>query len=280
MNRLLGILLALGLGLAAQRILTGPEPGIPRDALILFILAGILFVWNAQRPQPLRTAESWQNRPWTRRGQLLTLAGALAGLAALAFLWFSGLNSLPGLLLWPIAALLFLAGTFLEQKAQSNGRENGSEEDRINGLEDGQLTAHRSPFTAHRSPFTAHRSPLTDHWPLLILLAILAVAVFMRFYQLDVYPNGCQSDECNNGLDALKWLSGAPYTPYAETNEGQATLFTYLIAGSFKLFGVGVTQMRAASTTCPMASRRALNSTMRPTGSMAPVRSLGPARSA
>ena len=66
----------------------------------------------------------------------------------------------------------------------------------------------------------------------------------MRFHQLDLYPNGCQSDECNNGLDALKWLSGVPYQPYAETNEGQATLFTYLIALGFKLFGVGVPQMR------------------------------------
>ena len=66
----------------------------------------------------------------------------------------------------------------------------------------------------------------------------------MRFYQLDIYPNGCQSDECNNGLDALKWLGGAPYTAYAETNEGQATLFTYVIAGAFQLFGVGVMQMR------------------------------------
>ena len=54
MNRLLGLFLALGLGLWAQRMLTGPKPGFSRDALILFILAGILFVWNAQAPKLLR----------------------------------------------------------------------------------------------------------------------------------------------------------------------------------------------------------------------------------
>ncbi|MEI2691806.1 MAG: glycosyltransferase family 39 protein [Anaerolineae bacterium] len=69
----------------------------------------------------------------------------------------------------------------------------------------------------------------------------------MRFSELGTFPNGCQSDECNNGLDALKWLAGARYMPYAETNEGQATLFTHLIALSFRLFGVGVTQMRVVS---------------------------------
>ena len=44
MNRLVGLFIALGLGLWAQRILTGPQPGIARDALLLFILAGVIFV--------------------------------------------------------------------------------------------------------------------------------------------------------------------------------------------------------------------------------------------
>ena len=98
-----------------------------------------------------------------------------------------------------------------------------------------------------RSPTTVHRSLFTAHWDLLLLALILAVSAFVRFNQIDVFPNGCQSDECNNGLDALKWLGGAGYLPFAETNEGQATLFTYLIALSFQLFGVGVTQMRVVS---------------------------------
>ena len=73
------------------------------------------------------------------------------------------------------------------------------------------------------------------------------MALFLRVYQINTFPNGCQSDECNNGMDALKWLNGRLYTPYAETNEGQATLFTYLIAFMFKLAGVGITQMRLVS---------------------------------
>ena len=102
------------------------------------------------------------------------------------------------------------------------------------------------------TPALPGASRLLRRWDLWVLLAILVVAAAVRFYQLDIHPNGCQSDECNNGLDALKWLGGAPYTPYAETNEGQATLFTYLIARSFQLFGMGVTQMRfvAAGAGC------------------------------
>lgn len=222
MNRLVGLFIALVLGIVGQRILTGPQPGIARDALLLFIAAGVVFVWNALPPQPLRQASQWRARPWPRRGRLLSLAGLALGLASLVLLW-RDLQSLPGLLLWPGAVALFVAGTVLEERGPEGQRSD------------------------HRSPVTDRRSLLTAHWDLLLLALILLVSAFVRFYQLDVFPNGCQSDECNNGLDALRWLGGAPYTPYAETNEGQATLFTYLIALSFQLFGVGVAQMRVVS---------------------------------
>ena len=105
----------------------------------------------------------------------------------------------------------------------------------------------QSPVPTPHPPRSTPSAFLTDHWDILILVAILLVSVVVRFYQLDTFPNGCQSDECNNGLDALRWLEGARYLPYAETNEGQATLFTYLIALSFKLLGVGVVQMRVVA---------------------------------
>lgn len=226
MNRLLGLFLSLAIAFWAQRILTGPRPGIARDALLLFILAGVIFVWNAFPPRPLRQAGQWLARPWPRRGRLLTLAGLAVGLASLALLWID-LGSLPGLLLWPAAAVLFMTGTALEARGG----------DAVSSADSAVQPPARSPF----------RAWLFAHWDLLLLALLLAVSAFVRFNQLDLFPNGCQSDECNNGLDALRWLAGARYMPYAETNEGQATLFTYLIALSFQLFGVGVTQMRAVS---------------------------------
>lgn len=252
MNRLLGLFAALGLGLWAQRILTGPQPGIARDALILFILAGVFFVWNARPPQALRRAGEWTARPWPRRGLLLSLAGLAVGLVSLVLLW-GNLQSLPGLLLWPVAVVLFVAGTVLEGRgAEGRGSEDQSSElrgqqEHASGSEVQEGSAAEGGEDAVRPPLTVHRSLLTAHWDLLLLAFILAISAFVRFNQLGVFPNGCQSDECNNGLDALKWLGGAGYLPYAETNEGQATLFTYLIALSFQLFGVGVTQMRVVS---------------------------------
>ncbi|MFN8495897.1 MAG: PA14 domain-containing protein [Caldilineaceae bacterium] len=84
-------------------------------------------------------------------------------------------------------------------------------------------------------------------WEVLLLLVILLGAFLVRWHQIDVYPNGMQSDESNNARDALKWLGGAPYTPYSEANEGQATLFTYLIALCFRWFGVSINSMRLAA---------------------------------
>ena len=244
-------------------MLTGPDPGLPRDALILFVVAGVIFVVSARPPRVLRAAGEAFAR-WQSRGRLITLAGLGIGLVALALLWLD-LGSIPGLLLWPVATVLFVAGAFLEEGSweRKEGRETGESrekeetdvEETVAGSAAVSSTAEtrqdepantddRSPTTDHRSRFTDYASRITQHWDLLLLAAILIFSAVVRFYHLNTFPNGCQSDECNNGLDALRWLEGARYLPYAETNEGQATLFTYLIALSFRFLGVGVAQMR------------------------------------
>lgn len=242
MTRLVGLFLALLLGLWAQRTLAGPQPGIPRDALILFLLAVAAFVGSACSPAPLRPRGASVRRPWTRLGRALAAAGLLSGSVSLFLLW-RDLQSLPGLLLWPVATALLLAGAWLEAEEPCLV---GGDQLPVTG-DQSTTTGDQAPIHRNRSPITDRRSLFTAHWDLLLLFLILLVAAWARFHQLDVYPNGCQSDECNNGLDALRWLGGAPYTPYAETNEGQATFFTYLIALSFRLFGVGVEQMRYVS---------------------------------
>ena len=215
--RLLQLLGAGALAVAAQLWLTDQPADQQWLAWVGFGLAAVLFVLVAGAPEPLRTPGAAVGQPWRRRGWLLSLAGLLVGAGAAWLLW-SDLSSTLGLLLWPVATLLFVAGAWLE-----------------------------APQGAGEKPAPPAAPSLLRRWELWALLAILVVAAAVRFYQLGVHPNGCQSDECNNGLDALKWLSGAPYMPYAETNEGQATLFTYLIALAFQIFGVGVAQMRFAA---------------------------------
>ncbi len=233
MNRLLALFGALLLAFYAQQIFTGADPGVPRDGLLLYVAAALLFIWSTARPAPLRVADRVLWRAWTRPGLALVVAGLAAAGASLLLLW-SDLQNLPGLLLWPLAAVLYLAGAFWEKRHPAPVEQP-----------DAKAPAVLAAQGATAGPRGGQW--LREHWDLLVLAAIVVVAIFVRFYQLEVFPNGCQSDECNNGLDALKWLAGAPYTPYAETNEGQATFFTYLIALSFQLFGVGVAQMRMVS---------------------------------
>jgi hypothetical protein len=43
---------------------------------------------------------------------------------------------------------------------------------------------------------------------------VMAIAVFMRVYRLDLIPSGLNHDVAWNGLYALRILRGEPYTPY------------------------------------------------------------------
>ncbi|NOZ71071.1 MAG: hypothetical protein GXP38_04030, partial [Chloroflexi bacterium] len=219
MTRLLYLIIALILALVAQHWLT--EGGIPRDALIFFVLGGGLFAWAAEAPP------SWPALPgrrrWQRWGLALAVAAVVVVLAVAFTRFWSGQYGGWGLWLWLLAVVAYMVGTWIEEPVESAATE---------------------PDKIGNSSLPSYLNP---RLVLILLLAILLIATAVRFYALDTYPNGCQSDECNNGLDALKWLSGAPYMPYAETNEGQATLFTYVIALFIKLFGQSVTSMRMVS---------------------------------
>jgi len=221
MKRLVLLIIALALGAWAQHIFH--EKGILRDAYILFVLASVLFVYAARPPAawlPLPKRRAWPRPAW--------IAALVAvGMALVAtFLFWQDMTTKAGFWLWLLSIPVYLAAAFLEEPAEG---------------------ADAPPAPRQKTSWFGLWGPLDPRWELVLLLLILVVAAFVRFYKLDQIPFGCQSDEGNNGLDALKWLRGAPYTPYAETNEGQATLFTYLLAFSFKLFGVSVMHMRIVS---------------------------------
>jgi sugar lactone lactonase YvrE/4-amino-4-deoxy-L-arabinose transferase-like glycosyltransferase len=210
------ILLAFVLCLSNVALLRGQDS--PRVLnVLLFVLAGLLFALATRAPAP------WPDVPprsrWPGWALALMLVGvALAGVAIVLF-WRAGnsptqFTGLP-LVFWFLSIPVFLLGA-------------------------GEV----NPLTLIRLRTAGYRPSKSET---LLLLVILLLALVLRVYQIDTFPNGCQSDECNNGMDALHWLEGRPYTPYAETNEGQATFFTLLIALAFRLLGVGVTQMRLVS---------------------------------
>ncbi|MCO6451536.1 MAG: glycosyltransferase family 39 protein [Caldilineales bacterium] len=218
MSRLIYLLIALILALVGQRWLSGG--GITRDSAIVFLIAGVIFALASRRPSP------WPDIPLRRKWQyrgiaLAAIALVLTAIASTSF--WSGVYGGWAFWLWLVAIVLFVISLWLDLPSPDPKAEEQASRAWLDIVLDRRVAA-------------------------LLLLVIILLAAAVRFYALDVYPNGCQSDECNNGLDALKWLSGNyPYIPYAETNEGQATLFTYLIAGSISLFGQTVTSMRMVS---------------------------------
>lgn len=103
-----------------------------------------------------------------------------------------------------------------------------------------------------------------------LLLAILLLATFLRFWQLDTLPPGLYHDEAYNGLDALSLIRGAtfpifyegwelyaqdahatrPPTPtrfplFFEGNYGREPLHIYLMALSISLLGATPFAIRA-----------------------------------
>ena len=80
----------------------------------------------------------------------------------------------------------------------------------------------------------------------LILLAIIAVAVFFRFYQIRQMPGGLFPDEAANGLD-INLMQQGHLQPFYERGNGREALFFYMLWGSVGLFGKGPWQHHIVS---------------------------------
>ena len=219
MRSLVGLLFALTLAAFAQKWL---GEGQIDAGMAMYLLAGALFAWFAAGPR------AWPQLPprrdWDRLGWATALGGALLVGVATAGGFAREQYGGWAFWVWLGGLALFFAGSWMDAPSSD-------------------------PDAAARAERPFYPGVMRRRSVLLALALILAVALFARFHALDLYPHGLQSDEANNGLDALKWLSGAGYTPYAETNEGQATLFTYLIALYIHCFGQSVVAMRMVSAT-------------------------------
>ncbi len=77
------------------------------------------------------------------------------------------------------------------------------------------------------------------------LAAILALAAFMRLFQLGQLPPGLHPDEAANGLDIFKILSG-DHRAFYSTNGGRESLFFYLQSLGVMALGNTIVGLRIA----------------------------------
>ncbi len=82
---------------------------------------------------------------------------------------------------------------------------------------------------------------------LIILLAILVIASFFRFWQLDKIPPGLYPDEAMNGNNGLDLLYKGDFRIFYPENNGREGLFVWLLALSFWIFGPSLWSIKAVS---------------------------------
>jgi len=87
------------------------------------------------------------------------------------------------------------------------------------------------------SPITGS-SKRSKRFEYILIILILFLSVFFRFHKLNDIPTGINNDAGWNGLYAHRILEGEPYTPFTSEAWGKSTLYFYLIAASFKMFGI------------------------------------------
>lgn len=87
----------------------------------------------------------------------------------------------------------------------------------------------------------------TRYWLTLVgFTAVVILAAFFRFYDIQDYPPGLFPDQAANGEDALLILDG-DIRPFYERGNGREALFFYIQAAAIKTFGIGVWPMFASS---------------------------------
>ena len=221
--------LALG-GLAQSRLAQGKDPN---QALALYGAAAVLFVFPvlADRPGGTIRRETQKVEQQPARPEPLPRQRVVIGLAYLALSALATVGSLahfsrtqePPLSAW----LLYVIGllTFLTAIAIWEVR--------------------CSRDTLRRT----WARLVQARWELLALLLILVVGGFLRYYHLGTLPQGVWYDEADNGLRAQRILEQPGFYPLFDDFTNMATHYHYLLAFSFKLFGVHILSIRLVTAT-------------------------------
>jgi len=82
---------------------------------------------------------------------------------------------------------------------------------------------------------------------IILLILILILAGFFRFWRLKTTPPGLHYDENWNKINALQTLESGEYKVFYPDNFGREGLFIWLTAGSFKIFGSAPWSLRLVS---------------------------------
>lgn len=81
----------------------------------------------------------------------------------------------------------------------------------------------------------------------LFVVGILILAGVFRFWQLDVIPPGLDLDEAVNANEAAELVETGDYSVFYERNGGREGIFVTSASMMFRVFGVGIGQLRAVS---------------------------------
>ncbi len=79
---------------------------------------------------------------------------------------------------------------------------------------------------------------------LVIIILIIALAGFLRFYNLQEIPPGVWPDEAMNANDALATIDSGEYKLFYPDNNGREGLFMWLVAFSFQIFGTSIWSLK------------------------------------
>jgi 4-amino-4-deoxy-L-arabinose transferase-like glycosyltransferase/sugar lactone lactonase YvrE len=234
LKRLLAAGLALFIAWQAQGRLADP---LSNDGWILYGIAIVLFVaalgrvhmevlrarggqFTEGRTFALRMTgrvSSQAESPGHRQVVLLCLA-VLIGLGS--FMLFANSSSQPAAWWFHIAALVaFLA-------AVMSGSPRAKDDRRV---------------AAGNGPAGGSSLRLVRYLP---LAAVVALAAFARLWQIDQFPVGTWYDEAFNGNGAVQMLQNSGFRPVFMEGDTLPAHFAYLLALSFRLFGVSTISMR------------------------------------
>jgi sugar lactone lactonase YvrE/4-amino-4-deoxy-L-arabinose transferase-like glycosyltransferase len=83
-----------------------------------------------------------------------------------------------------------------------------------------------------------------DGREVVVLVSILAVALFMRAYRLDGMPPAVYLDEGDNGLEAIRLMEAGTYVPFTRASNGHPTLYLYFVGLAFKSLAATLLVMR------------------------------------
>ena len=79
-----------------------------------------------------------------------------------------------------------------------------------------------------------------------VVLVVLGIAAFFRFYDITNFPAGLFPDEAANGED-VKLIFNGDFRPFYARNNGREAVFFYIQAAMVKHFGIGVWPLHVAA---------------------------------